>query len=566
VRDKAAKDERALRVVKADEQDGAKRRPLRSACLPDAPGEEKALFDFALERDGNKPRHHQVVVDVERLLDTDAYDTVMKPALDIAEARRVSPLPGEKAKRNSPGPYTVHELWLIEAAHRALGHLTYHEHHEWLVSDYALRFRRRFDFNRERNNRAGGRAPVMTQGIPSKGTLSRYRNDWFPEVERRDAWMRFERALQYEIAEVDPEGVRREGEALLADGSVKETHHAVPIYRKLKPGQKRKPGERPINEFRKDRVTGEPMRDKRTGELVSGITCPEGGHIAGGSDHAGSGFNFVAVMDQGANIPSWRVVALNEPENASLYEQRAEVDAYLRRVGVEMSVLTTDKAFHSTPEKGMPRGGWHDIRVIENIHLSSHGDSDTNLKSAAARRKQKLVIDWNDKFWLDGHRQGHCTHGKAKVVRRVDERKRGSGITIRTEYVCPSTDKADHCGSVTLTAGMYRLSDNGAKVVKARRDEQARVDWTIGNFLTFDDAEYAKKFGLLRRSLQEGFFGSQLTNRLGALEKRWIRRKAQAELDIAISLSILHAGKLAHRRARLGKPRAGHGAATAMAA
>ena len=43
--------------------------------------------------------------------------------------------------------------------------------------------------------------------------------------------------------------------------------------------------------------------------------------------------------------------------------------------------------------------------------------------------------------------------------------------------------------------------------------------------------------------------------RLGALEKRWIRRKAQAELDIAISLSILHAGKLAHRRARLGKPR-----------
>jgi hypothetical protein len=213
VKGKNAKEERNLRVVRDDDED-TKHRPLRSTRLPAPPGEDKALFDFALERDGSKPRHYQVVLDVERLLDTDAYNTVMKPALDAAEARRLAPRSGEKSKRNHAGPYTVHELWLIEAAHRALGHLTYKENHEWLVGDYALPFRRRFGFDRPRENRAGGRTPVMTQGIPSAGTLWRYRQHWFPEKERRDAWMRFERALQYEVIDVDPEGAKREAARL----------------------------------------------------------------------------------------------------------------------------------------------------------------------------------------------------------------------------------------------------------------------------------------------------------------------------------------------------------------
>lgn len=59
-------------------------------------------------------------------------------------------------------------------------------------------------------------------------------------------------------------------------------------------------------------------------------------------------------------------------------------------------------------------------------------------------------------------------------------------------------------------------------------------------------------FGPLPLSRQEGFRGSQLSNRLGVLEKRWISRKGQAELDIASQLSILCADKLANRRAELG--------------
>jgi hypothetical protein len=376
--------------------------------------------------------------------------------------------------------------------------------------------------------------------------MARYRNDWMPEDERRDASMRFDRALALELVEVDPEGTKREAEVLMADGSVKETCHAVPIYRKLKKGEKRQPGERPINEFRTDR---------KTGELVPGITCPEGGYIAGGSAHAGSGFNFVPVMDQGGNIVSWSLTALNVPENVALYDQRAALNEYLRHVGVELSILTTDTAFHSTPEQGMPRGAWHDIRVIENIGLSSHSDSDVSVAKAIKRRKQRINLAWNDKFWLDGHRQGHCKHGKAKVVRRVDERAHHPGVTVRTEYVCTSKDKADFCGSVTLTAGGYRPADNGKTLVKTKKEDQHLADWNAGNFMTFDDAEYTKKFGFLRNSMQEGFFGAQLTNRLATLEKRWIRRMAQAEIDIAMSLSILCAAKIARRREQLNKPR-----------
>lgn len=114
---KTDKNKRSLHVVKADEQEGTRTRPLRSTCLPDAPGKNPAIFDFALERDGNKAEPHQVVLDVERLLDTDAYDSVMAAALDAAELRRLAPRDGDKAKRNHAGPYTLHELWLIEAAH-----------------------------------------------------------------------------------------------------------------------------------------------------------------------------------------------------------------------------------------------------------------------------------------------------------------------------------------------------------------------------------------------------------------------------------------------------------------
>ena len=52
------------------------------------------------------------------------------------------------------------------------------------------------------------------------------------------------------MTEVDPEGVKREAEVLLADGSIKETHHTVPIYKKLKNGEVRSPNARPENEAR----------------------------------------------------------------------------------------------------------------------------------------------------------------------------------------------------------------------------------------------------------------------------------------------------------------------------
>lgn len=552
--DKKKPSKSLLQAVKSDPEPTSEGEPeldtrsLRNERLPKPPGDKPATFDFAMERDGVE-RRHQVVLDVERMKDTDAFDRIMQPALDIAEARRQAPRPGEKGKRNKPGDYTVHELWFIEAAARAMGLNTHRKVQRWLTSDDAIPFLRRFGFLAPRLGRCGGRPQVdSTPGIPSRNTLARYRNDWFIFDENHSAWMAYERAVQFEVIEVDPEGVKAESAVLMADGSAMETNHTVPIFKKkLKPGQKRDPSERPANEFKKHR---------KTGELVPNIHCPEGGFIAGGSDHAGQGFNFVPVMDRGANIVSWRLDSLAEPENEALYNQREEVAAWLRRVGVDIAILSTDNAFNSSAENGMPRGAWHDINVIENIQLSSHGDSEKTKASAQKRRDQKLTIAWNPKFWLDGHRQGNCEHGLCRRVRNTDDRARRRGLIIRTEWVCPCPDKSENCGSVTLTAGKYRLAFNGKSIVKARKDEKQAVDWMIGTFMTYDDPDYTKKFGMLRRSMQEGFFGSQLTNRLGVLEKRRIRQKAQAERDMAISLSILHAAKLAHRRKRLGTPRA----------
>jgi hypothetical protein len=164
---KAAKNRHGLHAVKDDAPEGTKKRPLRSNVLPDAPGKTRATFEYALDRDGPISRHLQVILDIQRQLDTDAYDNVWAPALAKGEARRIAPRLNEKGKRNVPGPYPVHELWLIDAAHKSMGHLTYLENHEWLVSDYARPFLKRFGFDHERPNRAGGRRPKLTPGIPS---------------------------------------------------------------------------------------------------------------------------------------------------------------------------------------------------------------------------------------------------------------------------------------------------------------------------------------------------------------------------------------------------------------
>lgn len=444
--------------------------------------------------------------------------------------RRLAPRPGEAGKRNNPGPYTVYELVRIEVAGRCLGHNKHSETWGWLTSDFALRFRRTFGFDMPRANRGGGRPPKMTAGIPSISTLGRYRREWFIETERAEAFRALHSAGVDEEIRVDPEGMRKEAECLVADGSVKETHHTCP----------RKKDGVVVNRFR---------TDWKTGELVPNITCPEGGFLPNkghNATHSGEGFNYVNVMTLGGTtLPGWDLIPINDDERDELVNQTPGIEDYLKRVGVPddiIPLLTADPGFHSH----VARPALHDIGVIENISIASHGPSDRTDANVEKRNRQKILINGHPKWYADGHRQLHCECGHAKLARKVHRKKRG--ISVCVEGDCKGADGKGGCGFISITAGRWHLPKS-AKMFRLGRAGEDR-DWSFGNFLTHGD-DIAKQFGDARHSFQEGFYGSQLTRRFNALMKRWIRRKTQAEIDIGISLCVLNAISLRERRRKL---------------
>jgi hypothetical protein len=183
--------------------------------------------------------------------------------------------------------------------------------------------------------------------------------------------------------------------------------------------------------------------------------------------------------------------------------------------------------------------------VIENIHQASHANRDRTDRFVAFQDKRKIRIHGHSNWYADGHRQLHCECGHATFARNVERTKKG--ISVRVEGTCDGPDGTGGCGYICITAGRWRLANNKKKFVLARSGEER--DWAFGNFFTYHDP-LAKDFGDPRHSCQEGFLGSQMTKRFNALEKRWIRRKAQAEIDIAISLCMLNAASIRARRAQ----------------
>ncbi len=483
------------------------------------------MFDAAKAREEEPVRRMDPTPYILDLMATDAFKTVMLPALDRAEERRLAPRDGERGKRNKPGPYSVHDLFPLEAAARAVGKNKYSEFWEWLTGDFARPFRRQFGFDRPRQNRGGGRPQVNTPGIPSLSVQRRYREDWFVEEERHAAWRALDEALVWEKFEADPELMRRENEVLMADGSVKETNHVCP---------KKKDGV-VVNEYRKD---------WKTGDMVPAIFCPEGGFIPNrghNETHAGNGFNWVSVMNAGGTVlPGWSLIPLNDREPIELLRQAPGIGDFLRRTGVSLAVMTADAGFNA-PEL---REALHEECIVENIHIASHGPSESTEQNVNKRDGQKIRITGHPDWFADGHRRLHCVCGCATFVRRV--RKRKGGISVSVEGNCDGPDGKGGCGPINITAGRWHLGDRSNTYRLARPGEKR--DWAFGNFLTYHDP-IAKAFGNLRHSFQEGFFASQMTKRFKALEKRYIRRKRQGEIDIAISLCLLNAASIKARRA-----------------
>jgi hypothetical protein len=488
---------------------GPRSRPTRSTTLPPAPTDR--TLDYAKCRDelkGIEPG--EVVLAIEA---THAWQQVMVPLLDDVDARRRAPRPGEAKRRGRPSQYSAHDFERMELLRRVLGLTSTKATRDWLTTDRACPTRAMFGLNRVRPH-FGGKVRKLMEGIPSDGTMSDYRVNWFGEADRAAAYQLLERFLLIEKLMASPDGAA-ELDVLYADGSKLETHYTPP-------------------KMRKGEICNAELRPDSHGHLRSPITAPDAGFIpntGGNADHSGAGWNIVFISTIRGTIVTRRCPPLNASESGTLTDMVEELGEVLSSFERRLRVMTTDGAFNSQAL----RAKLHDIGVVDNIHLSSHSTkASKSLKSVAQRDRKRYAIEGSRTWEADGHRQLHCKCGKGKTVRRVRVNAAGRAI-VATQGECKHG-----CGTVRVQAGLWRLAKNPDRFVRCRPGEQDNADWTFGNPLTFHD-EVAKSYGVPRYNAQEGMFGSQFTTRFSLLKnKRWFRRQTQVELEVSMVISITH--------------------------
>ncbi len=536
----AAKDTRpALRAVQAGET-VPKRRASRSATLPPAP--EDRTLDYAASREelrGIEPG--EVVLAVEELR---GFREVVLPSLEAADAARLAPRPGEKKRRGQRPKFFALDYWRFEMLRRVIASQSTVHTRDWLTTDKAERTRELLGFDKPRPH-GGGKPQRWMEGVPSDSWVSDFRLKWLPEAELAALMQQLERwALTEKLTSVP--GAREECRVLYADGSKLETHATAPIVKKDKDGNVIEV----VNEWKKG----------RDGKKVPAITAPEAGYVPNkgrNADHSGHGWNIVMVMSSKGTVLAPRNVPMHAGENTTLIEMVPEVGQVLRtlggadgggpeRDGQELRVLSTDCNFHSHELRRELR----EIGIIENTHLSSHAKRPSSKKDAKERGGKRYPIDRHPDWFLNGHRELVCACGKGKTSRVASIQPKTGKATARLKGECPK------CKSVTITSGLWMQTDNASsKFQQCLPHDRARVEWDVGNPLTFNDP-LSKAYGVARFNGQEGAFGSQFTQRFGLLKsKRWFYRQSQVDLEVAAVVTITHALSLERWR-RMGEPKA----------
>jgi hypothetical protein len=536
----------ALCEVPAGES-ARKRRASRSATLPPPP--EDRTLDYAASREelrGIEPG--EVVLAVEELR---GFREVVRPALEAADAARLAPRPGEDKRRGQRPKFFALDYWRFEVLRRVIASQSTVHTRDWLTTDKAARTRELLGFDKPRPH-GGGKPQRWTEGVPSDSWVSDFRSKWLPEAELAALMQQLERwALAEKMATLP--GAREECRVLYADGSKLETHANAPILKKDKEGNVIEV----VNEWKKG----------RDGGLVPGITAPEAGYVpnrGGNADHSGHGWNIVMVMSSKGTVLAHRNVPMHAGENTTLIDMVPEVGQVLGTLddperrgpegeGPELRVLSTDCNFHSHELRGKLR----EIGIIENTHLTSHARRPSSQEDAKARKRKRYPIDRHPAWFLNGHRELVCACGEGKSSRVASINPRTGKATARLKGECPE------CRSVTITSGLWMQTENASgKFLQCLPHERARVEWDVGNPLTFNDP-LSKAYGQSRFNGQEGAFGSQFTQRFGLLKnKRWFYRQSQVDLEVAAVVTITHALSLERWR-RMGCPVAGDGDAGA---
>ncbi len=465
------------------------------------------------------------------------------PALEAADAARLSPKPGESKRRGRKPSFHALDYWRLEMLRRVVASHSTQATRDWLTTDKAARTRVLLNFHKRRNH-FGGKPKRWMDGVPSDGWMSDFRTKWLPEAQLADLMEQLERWALAEKLTTLPE-MREECRSLHADGSKLETHATPPHLKKNKDGEV-------IG------VTNE-WKKNRKGERVPAITAPDAGFVPyeGRNDHSGAGWNVIFVMSSKGTVLAHHNVPLNASESGTLTEMVPEVGQVLdtldkakdgqaleMRHERELRVITTDAAFHSQETPRALRA----VGIIENTHLTSHGKQKSAEEEAEKRDKKRYLIDKYPNWRATGHRELACKCGKGKTSRVAEIDEKTGKATARLKGECMK------CGNVLITSGLWRLSGN-RKFVKCMPDQRSEAEWNFGNPLTFNDPLSAA-YGRSRFNGQEGAFGSQFTQRFKLLKnKRWFYRQSQVDLEVAAVVTITHALSLERWR-RMGSPAA----------
>jgi hypothetical protein len=438
---------------------------------------------------------------VRLVMATAAWNEVLRPLLDALDAAR---------PKMGPAPsYSSEELESCLLFQRLAGKRTYAEARALLAGDRGEDDRAALGFDRPRKRvGAGLRLVKSLDGVPSEATVWRHKRR-FGLAEHVAAYRElFERLVQDHFEEF-PE-LADEARLVHWDGSVLLSHY-----------------------------TSFERENRKTGE-VKPPTLTGGGYrprTKGNSGKDGHGFNLSAAVTQTGLPLAARLTPINEPEAKTARgiledEWQRTVAPYLQ------DNLVRVMAFDAAYSGGHMRQAVHRAGFIPNCHPVSHADRKCSIANAAQKRRAKLKIRYRPNWHLNGHHELFCECGAGKTMRRAENNGRGEAVA-RLEGSCPN------CGSVSLTAGEWRRA--GDVVAKTLPGEEDRIDWRIGNPLTFNDP-LSEKYGSARFGHNEGFHGALVT-RFGLLkEKAYYRDGREAERDLLQVFCAMHALAMEQRR------------------
>jgi hypothetical protein len=432
------------------------------------------------------------------ILGSDEFEQVLGPRLDEIDARVTG-------KRGHPVRWQARQLEAVLVYRRVSGLATVKRTRERLTFDKAGRLLLGFG-----------------EDIPSEPTVSRYIRKHFDEATRSELMKELERRLRFKVAQLP--GFADEAKILGMDGSKVDIRYTPPIPEFDKKG---KPTGRIVNE------------DK--------ITAPEAGFIGSGAgDHAGKGFQLVAVVTEHGTPLAWEISKLNQDEYSagSRVLGSYEREILPRFADSHFSVLSADAGFHSNAIHRQLQS----LRIVPNIHGASHAERESSQANAAKLNRSREPLHDPLKphyanWFVNGHYELNCQCGAGRVERSV--KVKNGRLQIATVGRCLS------CGNVRVTAGNWRRVQNPTRWVRCMPGEISDHSY-FGNPLTFND-KVGQAYGDGRFSWGESFHAT-MSKRFGLLKENcWLRRKAEVETEFAIAFSAIHS-LVMERQRRLAKP------------